>query len=203
MDGFPSASNETVLKISLASTDGDRRNFLRTGTLKKSALTSMVVPWERTAGVQEKSFPPSTITIVPFVGVEGRSFLLSSGAGHVSRLNFEIEAMEGIASPRNPIVIRAWMSSTSRSFDVACRSKQRRASSLFMPQPLSLMRIICLPPPWISMPISVEPASREFSTNSLTTEAGFSMTSPAAIWLMVCSLRTRIFDAIVSEAVKK
>lgn len=115
---------------------------------------------------------------------------------HVNKENLEIDAMEGTASPRKPIVSIAWISSTSRIFDVAWRSRHKRASSLFIPHPLSVMRISCLPPVLISMQMSFAPASKEFSTNSLTTEAGFSMTSPAAIWLMVCSLRTRIFDVI-------
>src|SRR6266849_3082899 len=38
----------------------------------------------------------------------------------------------------------------------------------------------------------VEPASREFSSNSLATEAGRSTTSPAAILLATCSERTWI-----------
>ncbi len=39
------------------------------------------------------------------------------------------------------------------------------------------------PPASMSMSMRVAPASRLFSTSSLTTEAGRSMTSPAAIWL--------------------
>jgi len=50
------------------------------------------------------------------------------------------------------------------------------------------------PPPVISTRMRVAPASRLFSTSSLTTLAGFSITSPAAIWLMVLSERIRMVE---------
>ena len=52
-----------------------------------------------------------------------------------------------------------------------------------MPQPSSLMRISSLPPPAM-VTHALAPASMPFSSSSLTTEAGLSMTSPAAIWLI-------------------
>src|SRR5215210_687372 len=51
-----------------------------------------------------------------------------------------------------------------------------------MPHPSSLTRMLARPPSSTAMSIDPAPASREFSTSSLTTEAGRSTTSPAAIW---------------------
>ena len=45
-----------------------------------------------------------------------------------------------------------------------------------------------MPPFFISTFIFVAPASIEFSTNSFTTDAGFSITSPAAILFIVKSV---------------
>src|SRR5437763_14896063 len=61
-----------------------------------------------------------------------------------------------------------------------------------MPQPLSETRISFLPPPSIWTLMRVAPASSEFSSNSLSTEAGRSTTSPAAILLATCSESTWI-----------
>ena len=68
-----------------------------------------------------------------------------------------------------------------RSLLVAWARKDMATSSGSMPQPLSVTRMSFLPPSssWISM--RVAPASMEFSTSSLTTDAGRSITSPAAI----------------------
>src|SRR5438552_2193243 len=59
-----------------------------------------------------------------------------------------------------------------------------------MPQPLSVIWISLLPPASAWMRMRVDPASSEFSRSSLTTEAGRSTTSPAAILLATCSGRT-------------
>ena len=79
-----------------------------------------------------------------------------------------------------------------RSLEVAWRSKARRASSRTMPWPLSTMRMSLRPPASTSTRMRVAPASSEFSRSSLTTEAGRSTTSPAAIWLATWSESTRI-----------
>ena len=89
--------------------------------------------------------------------------------------------MLGSASPRNPRVDIASRSGTSVSLLVANRSKASTASSEAIPDPLSATLISSRPPATMPILISVLPASREFSTSSLTTEAGRSMTSPAAI----------------------
>jgi len=53
-----------------------------------------------------------------------------------------------------------------------------------MPQPSSTMRTSSWPPCSASISMRVLPASTLFSSNSLTTLLGRSMTSPAAIWFM-------------------
>src|ERR1019366_3925122 len=58
--------------------------------------------------------------------------------------------------------------------------------------PSSAMRIRRRPPASTSTRRSVAPASSEFSSSSLTTEAGRSTTSPAAIWLATWSGRMRM-----------
>ena len=50
-----------------------------------------------------------------------------------------------------------------------------------------------MPPFFISTFIFVAPASIEFSTNSFTTDAGLSITSPAAILFIVKSSNKTIF----------
>lgn len=58
--------------------------------------------------------------------------------------------------------------------------------------PLSRMRISRTPPSSSSISTRVAPASSAFSTSSLTTDAGRSTTSPAAIWLIRISGSWRI-----------
>jgi len=50
-----------------------------------------------------------------------------------------------------------------------------------IPEPSSVTRIRFSPPPAVTISTRVAPASSAFSTNSFTTLAGRSMTSPAAI----------------------
>jgi hypothetical protein len=59
-----------------------------------------------------------------------------------------------------------------------------------MPSPLSLTRIRDVPLFSIEIVISVAAASMEFSTSSLTTDAGRSTTSPAAMRLAISLERT-------------
>src|SRR5947208_446123 len=61
-----------------------------------------------------------------------------------------------------------------------------------MPQPLSAMRIILRPPASTSTRKESAPAASEFSRSSLTTDAGRSTTSPAAILFATWSGRTRM-----------
>ena len=103
----------------------------------------------------------------------------SSSCCRVVSVSLATLAIAGSASPRNPIVRIPHSSSALRSFDVAWRSSASAASRGDIPQPSSTTRIAVLPV--TSMLIVRAPASIALSTSSLTTEAGRSMTSPAAI----------------------
>ncbi len=100
--------------------------------------------------------------------------------------------MLGSASPRNPRVPIASRSKTERILLVACRSSESSASSRSMPQPSSNTRTKEIPPRRIKTSILRAPASMLFSTNSFTTDAGRSTTSPAATWLATVSGSNRI-----------
>ncbi len=84
-------------------------------------------------------------------------------------------------------------SSSVRILLVAWRASASGRSSLASPEPSS-STCTRLAPPWSSVTwISFAPASRAFSSSSLSTEAGRSTTSPAAIWLISRSGRTRMW----------
>ena len=131
----------------------------------------MVVPSGQPKGCISVISPASSMTSVP----------LSAPFCRVVRRIFDTAEMAASASPRKPIVRMASRSRSSRSLDVAWRRKATPASSGDMPQPSSRTRIIAAPPPRISTVMFFAPASIAFSTSSLTTEAGRSTTSPAAI----------------------
>ncbi len=121
--------------------------------------------------------PPLTATSNPDSASCGRDFSVS----------FDTEPIEGRASPRKP---SARISCTSSvSFDVQCRETASGNSFDGMPEPLSVTRSSVLPPPAVTTSIRVAPASMAFSTSSLITLAGRSITSPAAIWLIMVSLK--------------
>ena len=107
----------------------------------------------------------------------------SSSKVREDSFNLETEAILDNASPRNPRVFILASSACVLSLLVACCANASGRSSGCMPQPLSCRLISNRPPFLISSLISDAPASRLFSSNSLTTDAGRSMTSPAAIWL--------------------
>ena len=109
---------------------------------------------------------------------------------HVVILSRDTEAIDGKASPLNPEVLTSCKSSKERIFEVECFWKANFASSASIPSPSSLTRTKEVPPSSILIQIFFAFASSEFSTSSLTTEAGLSITSPAAIWLIVWSSRT-------------
>src|SRR5262245_44842759 len=94
--------------------------------------------------------------------------------------------IEGSASPRNPSV-RMSSRSSSGSLEVAWRSTASARSSRLMPLPSSVTQIARRPPPSVSTSMWVAPASSAFSTSSLTTLAGRSTTSPAAMRLTMPS----------------
>ena len=89
--------------------------------------------------------------------------------------------MLGRASPRNPRVATRSRSDSDAILLVAWRDSARAISWRGMPMPSSRTRISPHPPRSSSTSMRCAPASREFSTSSLTTEAGRSITSPAAI----------------------
>src|SRR4030042_5409077 len=108
-------------------------------------------------------------------------------AGLVVISTRETEQMLGRASPRNPRVLIENSSEKVVILLVACLSSARSLSSLSIPDPLSRNLISRLPPSSILMSTLSAPASILLSSNSLATEAGLSITSPAAIWLATCS----------------
>src|SRR5579875_1166783 len=81
--------------------------------------------------------------------------------------------------------------SSSGSFEVQCRSTAIASSVSSMPMPSSLTTTRLWPPSFKVTSMRVAPASIEFSTNSLSAEAGRSITSPAAMRLTTVSGRRR------------
>ena len=142
----------------------------------------IVVPFARPTSVTRGTSPPSIRIRVP----------TSSASVFVVISTFATEVMLDRASPRNPNVAILARSSSPEILLVACRSKASVASCRDMPLPLSITRISFFPPALISMLIRTLPASMAFSTSSLTTEAGRSTTSPAAILFARVSGKTFI-----------
>src|SRR3954471_2514326 len=91
-------------------------------------------------------------------------------------------AKEASASPRKPIVETASRSSRLAILLVAWRARARDNSSRAIPAPSSSTCTRRTPPSSSVTAMLVAPASRLFSSNSFSTEAGRSTTSPAAIW---------------------
>src|SRR3954471_21177288 len=118
------------------------------------------------------SSPPSQRSVLPWAA---------------SRERLEIErratdAMEARASPRNPMVDTASSSGRLEILLVAWRASASGRSSREIPAPSSSTCTRRTPPSSRVTAILVAPASRLFSSNSFSTEAGRSTTSPAAIW---------------------
>ena len=153
----------------------------RAGTLKNRSRTSTRVPRPPAAGAGAPASPPATrsdqASLIP--------------AGRLVSRSRATAAIEGSASPRKPKVVIC-CSCSSASLEVAWRSSASGRSSGGMPQPSSPTRISPLPPASSATSIRVAPASIAFSTSSLTTEAGRSTTSPAAMRLATASGRRRM-----------
>ncbi len=132
----------------------------------------MTVPGGMPAARTATIAPPSTMTSVAAVSVWRR----------VRSVKRDTDAIDGKASPRNPSVAMASRSSLLAILLVAWRSTASSASAASIPTPSSSTRTRRLPPCSIVMATRVAPASMAFSTSSLTTLAGRSTTSPAAIW---------------------
>ena len=173
--GWASACICTAAVTRLPSTVSDFMNFIRAGVLKKRSRTMMVVPSGQPISVSSRIFPASSFNDVP-------DMLPAVLVRRSMRLT---EAMAANASPRKPMVPMAARSSAQRSLEVAWRRKAVRASSGDMPQPLSVTRRKVMPPSRISTVTLDAPASTAFSRSSLTTDAGRSTTSPAAIRLAI------------------
>ena len=134
------------------------------------------------------SSPPWTDIFVPERAVSFLRMLTIS--------TFETAVMDARASPRKPMVSTLSISSIVPILLVVCLRYEIVRSSLVIPSPSSTMRIPVAPPPSTSILISVALASMEFSISSFTTDAGLSMTSPAAILFIVLSSSGRILFSI-------
>src|SRR5690606_11281746 len=147
-----------------------RRNLRRAGTSSNNCRTSMVVPIEPEAGV-------GALVDAWICQAWGASALREVS---VSRAT---DAIEARASPRKPIEATDSSSLSEAILLVACRVRARVSSSCGIPEPSSLTEILRMPPPSRRTSIARAPASMAFSSNSFRTDAGRSITSPAAIWL--------------------
>jgi len=150
-------------------------------------LTVIVVPFWAPVSSCSTTSPPSTITLLP---IKSLSVLVTTST-------WEIAAILAKASPLNPIDLTVSKSSAVLILLVACLSNANFTSSFAIPEPLSIIFICLIPPFFTSTAILVAPASIEFSTNSFTTDAGLSITSPAAIWFIVKSSNKTIFPIII------
>ncbi|MBV6514698.1 MAG: hypothetical protein HPKKFMNG_00327 [Planctomycetes bacterium] len=145
----------------------------RAGRLKNRSRTSMVVPsWAAQARLGP-SLPPSQVI----------SLAWGSSARLETRRTRDTEAMLARASPRKPLVSTPKRSSALWILLVAWAARASSRSWGWMPAPLSVTRIRVLPASTREMATREAPASRAFSSSSLTTLAGRSTTSPAAILL--------------------
>ncbi len=149
----------------------ERKNLRRAGTLKNRWRTSTDVPGGQPTSRTSWILPAAMRISVP----------VRSAARRVQSRNRATEVIAAKASPRNPRVAIRSRSFTSRILLVACRSTARSASSRVMPRPLSSTPTSVRPPHTMITSIWVASASSAFSTSSLSTEAGRSTTSPAAI----------------------
>ena len=163
--GCRSAKPVTTSLIAATSVASLFKNLRRAGTLAKRSRISITTPGS--------SGPPPCSTTSP---ARIRSF-----APPLEQSTSATAAMLARASPRKP---NDWMTARSASdvsLLVVWRTKASASSPAGIPAPSSLTRMDVLPAPRTSTLMRRAPASSAFSTSSLTTEAGRSMTSPAAI----------------------
>ncbi|KAF5056024.1 hypothetical protein DSECCO2_371560 [anaerobic digester metagenome] len=159
-------------------------NLRRAGVLKKRSSTVTVVPNGAGTSPVSSTIPP-TVTIRAARRSPSRREMIERR---------DTAAIEARASPRKPIVATAPRSSTSRSLLVVCGRIASWRSSADMPHPSSVTRTEAIAPARasIAMKTRPEPASSAFSASSFTTEADRSITSPAAIFVIVAGSRCRI-----------
>ena len=164
----------TTSAIAVASARSPFMNFSRAGVAKKRSRTSTVVPRLAPAGRTAETLPPSTeISAAAVEAVRER----------IDRR--DTAPIDGSASPRKPSVRMSSM--VLASFDVQWRETASSNSCAGIPLPSSVTRIRESPPPAVAISMRLAPASTAFSSSSLTTLAGRSITSPAAIWLIIVS----------------
>ena len=177
--GRASAWRRTASTQCASSVASVLRNLRRAGVLKNSSRTSTVVPVPRAAAVSSPERASS------------RCACAACGV-RLHRLTSAIEAMAANASPRKPIVATPSRSCRLAILLVAWRRSANPSCSGGMPWPSSSTTMARMPPPSRRTVMSVAPASRALSSNSRTTEAGRSTTSPAAIWLISSSGSSRM-----------
>src|SRR6266513_2176442 len=169
--GCASASSLPSRTMTAVSVAGCLRNLRRAGVLKNSRLTLTRVPTGLPAGPAPICAPPSTSTRYPSPLSRGRLTASTRATA----------AMLASASPRNPRVRIVRRSSSERILLVACRKNASGRSTGAIPSPSSTTSIRPCPAASMRTWIRDAPASIAFSTSSLTTAAGRSTTSPAAI----------------------
>src|SRR6184192_1676578 len=169
--GFARASSPTSRTMTAVSVAGCLRNLRRAGVLKNSRLTLTRVPSGLPTGPAATCDPPSTITRYPSPPSPVRLTASTRATA----------AMLASASPRNPRVRIVRRSSSERILLVACRKNASGRSTGAIPSPSSTTSIRPCPAASILTWIRDAPASIAFSTSSLTTAAGRSTTSPAAM----------------------
>ena len=146
------------------------------GTLKNANIEIHMTGDEEDAG------EPIDVTRAPLIAAgktadvaldfEGLSIDNGKDMGVISRRSsnsWKLEVSTASRSSRLAILLVAWRDTASGNCSAA------------MPLPLSRIRIRRTPPSSRSISTRVAPASIAFSTSSLTTDAGRSTTSPAAI----------------------
>src|SRR3989454_5530728 len=171
MVGLPRASSPTSRLITAFSVAGCFRNFRRAGVLKNNRSTVSRVPAEQPAGSAVSNSPPWMRTRNP--PPPSRLRLTASTSATA--------AMLASASPRKPRVRIERRSSSARSLLVACRANATGRATGRMPWPSSTTSIKPWPAASTRTSIRAAPASIAFSASSLTTAAGRSTTSPAAM----------------------
>ncbi len=169
--GWVRARSAATRTAALASVPTERRNRNRAGEAANSSQTSTRVPGPLAAAARERTSPLRTWRVAP----------ATAPRVHVVSRSSDTAAMLASASPRKPSVPTPAMSPATAIFEVAWRSTASSRSSSAMPDPSSTTAMRTSPPPSMAISTRPAPASSAFSTSSLTTDAGRSMTSPAAM----------------------
>ena len=161
----------TAEVISACSCLGFLRNFNLAGVFSNSPSTSHVVPRALPHGVISVIAPNFALSLYESSPLQEVICMVLTAA---------IDAKASPLNPREEILSRSF---AEHIFEVACGSMQRVRSSLLIPAPSSDILMEVMPPFSMEISIFLAPASIQFSTSSLTTLAGRSTTSPAAIRL--------------------